>query len=457
VTRRLTRAQDGRPAAPVKIVHVGLGNFFRAHQAWYTETAADGDQWGIAAFTGRTLGVAVDMQEQEGLYTLVIQGAEGNEYQVISSVVATHPGPDVEQLLAYFASPELAIVTSTVTEAGYVRNAAGGLDAGNEAVKADVDALRAGNLTGVRTAPGKFVAGLLTRRAAAGAAPLTFCPCDNIPDNGEMVERVIRDLAALVDESLSAYIDDNVGFVTTMVDRITPRPTEATREAVLKDTGIDDPACVGTEPFAQWVLSGEFKAGRPAWETRGAQFVDDITPYETLKLWMLNGSHSLMAYAGTIRGKETVFEAMSDPEIAGWVNDWWDVAANHLPLPAQTVADYRAALTDRFLNPNIKHLLAQIAADGSQKIPIRIVPSLNAERAAGGAPVGAERAVAAWTLHLRGVGAPVNDAKADVVKPLGEGSLAEAVEKVCDHLGITDADARASVLALAGALEADAA
>lgn len=456
MARRLTRSQDGRPAAPVKIVHVGLGNFFRAHQAWYTETAADADQWGIAAFTGRSLGVAADMQEQEGLYTLVIQGAQGNEYQVISSVVATHSGGDVQSLLGYFASPDLAIVTSTVTEAGYIRNAQGGLDADNAGVQADIEALKSGALAAVTTAPGKFVAGLLTRRAA-DAGPLTFCPCDNVPDNGDMVEHVIRDLAAMVNPSLTAYIDENVGFVTTMVDRITPRPTDATREAVLADTGIDDPACVGTEPFVQWVLSGDFKAGRPAWETRGAQFVDDITPYETLKLWMLNGSHSLMAYAATIKGKETVFEAMSDPEIAGWVNAWWDVAAKHLPLPADEVVAYREALTDRFLNPNIKHLLAQIAGDGSQKIPIRIVPSLNAERAAGGAPVGAERAVAAWTLHLRGLGAPVNDFKADVVKPLGEGTLEEAVGKVCDYLGVSDESARASILALAQQLEAEAA
>ena len=455
MARRLSRSSDGRPAAPVRIVHLGLGNFFRAHQAWYTEVASDADGWAIAAFTGRTLGVAADMAAQEGLYTLVVQGAAGNDYQVISSVVATHSGADVQRLLDYFATPELAIVTSTITEAGYVRDASGGLDAESEGVQADVAAIRSGDLAGVKTAPGKFVAGLLNRRAA-GAGALTFCPCDNVPDNGEMVERVVRDFAALVDPSLNEWIDANVGFATTMVDRITPRPTEATHDAVLADTGIDDPACVGTEPFTQWVLSGEFKAGRPAWESGGAQFVDDIAPYEMLKLWMLNGSHSLLAYAGPILGKETVFEAMSDPTLAGWVNEWWDVAARHLPLDAATIADYRQALTDRFLNPNIKHLLAQIAADGSQKVPIRIVPALTADRAAGGAPTGAERFVAAWTLPLRGLGAPLTDAKADDVRPLGEGTLEESVAKVCDYLGLADAAARASVLELATGLEASA-
>lgn len=452
---RLSRAANGRPKAPVRILHFGLGNFFRAHQAWYTENAADADGWGIAAFTGRSLGVAEDMQRQEGLYTLIIQHAQGNEYQVINSIVATHPGPDVDQALAYFADPALAIVTSTVTEAGYVRNSAGGLDDDNPAVAADIESVKTGNLSAVTTAPGKFVAGLVARRSA-GAGAITFCPCDNIPDNGEMVEHVIRDFARAADPSLLPWIDENVGFVTTMVDRITPRPTDATMGAVKVDTGVDDPAAVATEPFAQWVLSGDFKAGRPAWETKGAQFVDDIVPYETLKLWMLNGSHSLMAYAATIKGIETVYDAISDPEVRSWVEAWWDVAARHLPLPSETVAAYRAALVERYENPNIRHLLAQIAADGSQKIPIRIVPALNADRADGNAPVGAERAVAAWTLHLRGMGAPVNDARADQVKPLGEGSLEEAVEKVCRFLKISDDRSRGSILALAQDLEAKA-
>lgn len=453
MARRLTRAQDGRPVAPVKIVHVGLGNFFRAHQAWYTETAADADQWGIAAFTGRSIGVAADMQEQEGLYTLVIQHADRNEYQVISSISATYAGGDVQQLLDFFATPELAIVTSTVTEAGYVRNDKGGLDLGNAGVQADIAAIKAGKLTSVETAPGKFVAGLLTRRAA-GAGAITFCPCDNIPDNGEMVEHVIRDLAAVVDPTLIDFIDENVGFVTTMVDRITPRPTPAIREAVLKDLGVDDPACVATEPFCEWVLSGDFKAGRPAWETRGANFVDDIAPHETRKLWLLNGSHSLMAYSATIKGHSTVYEAITDPEVRGWVEAWWDVAARHLPLDPKLVSDYRKALIDRFSNPNIKHLLAQIAADGSQKVPIRIVPALLGDRKAGLMPTGACRVIAAWTQHLRGNGAPVNDAKADVVKPFGEGTLEESVDKVLAYLGIEDAAVKAEVIRLAEELVA---
>lgn len=455
MTRRLSRSADGRPAAPVRIVHLGLGNFFRAHEAWYTENAPDADAWGIAAFSGRSLGVAEQMREQDGLYTLVVHAAGGNEYQVISSIVATHPGPDVAVLLDYFRSPEVAIVTSTITEAGYLRDESGGLAAQLPAVQADIAAIQAGDLASVTTAPGKFVAGLVARREA-GAGPITFVPCDNIGENGPMLERVLRDFAALADPTLLGWIDDFVGFVTTMVDRITPRATEATFAAVEADCGVDDPAAVGTEPFSQWVLSGDFVAGRPAWEAAGAQFVDDIAPYETLKLWMLNGSHSLMAYTGPVLGRPTVFEAMSDPTIAGWVNEWWDVAAKHLPLPADEVASYRVSLTERFLNPNMVDHLSRIAADGSLKIPIRIVTALNAEVAAGNRPTGAERAVAAWTLHLRGLGAPLADARADQVAGFGTGTLAESVAKVCDYLGIADEGARADIVALAVEIEAKA-
>lgn len=458
MTRRLSRAAgDAAPAAPVRLVHLGVGNFFRAHQAWYTQRANDAsstDPWGYAAFTGRSAAIADDLEPQDGLYTLVTQGAEGNDYDVIASLSAVHPSEDLAAWRRYFASPELAIVTSTVTEAGYCRDASGGLAVDDPKVAADIAALTEDTEGGtVSTAPGKFVAGLLARRAA-DAGKLTFVPCDNVPDNGEMVERVVGDLAAAVDPSLTAYIDENVTFVTTMVDRITPRATEADREAVRRDTGIDDPAVVVTEPFAEWVLQGEFAAGRPAWDAAGATIVDDLRPFEQRKLWLLNGSHSLMAYAATIVGHETVSDAIADERVAGWVDEWWDVAARHLTLPAQDVQSYRDALVERYSNPNIRHLLAQIASDGSQKIAIRIVPALKADRTAGEMPTGATRAVAAWVLHLRGVGAPVADAHASEVQALVGGSLDESVDAVLGYLGLSDdAQLRDVVLAQARELE----
>ncbi|KAB7744253.1 mannitol dehydrogenase family protein [Nostocoides sp. F2B08] len=451
--RRLSRATDSRPAAPVRIVHLGVGNFFRAHQAWYTEHASDAADWGIAAFTGRSAAIAETLAPQDGLYTLVVQGAQGNDYEVIGSLSAVHAAQDLDALRGYLADPAVVIVTSTVTEAGYLRTPDGGADLANPALAADVAALRedpAG--ASVTTLPGKLVAGLLARRAAAGDAPITFVPCDNVSGNGEMVETVLRDTAGAVDPTLVEWIDRTCGFVTTMVDRITPRPTEADLAAVRVDRGVDDPAVVVTEPFTEWVLSGEFTGGHPDWESAGAHFVDDIDPFETRKLWLLNGSHSLMAYAATILGIDTVYDAIHDPRVRGWVDEWWDVAARHLPLPAEEIQGYRDALVERYENPQIHHLLAQIAADGSQKLPIRIVPALLADRAAGAMPTGAVRAVAAWVLHLRGLGAPVNDAYAAEVVPLAEGPLDEAVARILRRLGVDDPAVATAVVDEAEAL-----
>lgn len=450
--RRLSRG--GAQPSPVRIVHLGVGNFFRAHQAWYTQRAniaTPDDQWGIAAFTGRAAAIADDLASSEGLYTLVVQGASGNEYEVIGSLSAVHPAGDLDAWRGYLADPRVAIVTSTVTEVGYCRAESGGLDLADPAVSDDVAALRADPSRGVvTTAPGKFVAGLLARRAAnPDGAGLTFVPCDNIPENGAMVRRMVTDLVSQLveaDPGLAGWVEANVRYVTTMVDRITPRATDADRAAVLADTGMQDPAAVVTEPFTEWVLSGAFAAGRPAWDAGGARFVDDIMPFETRKLWLLNGSHSLMAYAATVLGHETVYDATKDPRVRGWVEEWWDVAARHLPLPAAEIQAYRDALIERYTNPSIRHLLAQIAADGSQKIAIRIVPALLADRAAGNLPTGATRAVAGWIAHLRGLGAPVNDAHADQVLPLVTGSSGQAVDNVLSYLGIDDDEVRRLVL-----------
>jgi fructuronate reductase len=435
------------------MVHLGLGNFFRAHQAWYTDRAADADQWGIAAFAGRSMGIGAELQRQDNLYTLVSVGPQGNEYRVISSLAATHSGSDVAGLLAYFTDPAVSVVTMTITEAGYARNERGELDAANPDVASDIDEIAAGNLGAVRTAPGKLVAGLVARRDA-GAGPITLISCDNVPDNGAMLERVLRDLAARAVPDLAEYLDGQVGFVTTMVDRITPRATDATWQAVQDEQGVDDPAAIATEPFSEWVLAGDVKAALPDWASAGAVFVDDVVPHELRKLWLLNGAHSLLAYAATIKGHQTVSDAIADPIVKGWVNEWWDVAARHLPLDAAVIADYRAALLERFGNPRMRDQLSRIAADGSQKIPIRIVPALKADREAGNSPLGAERAVAAWTLHLRGLGAPFNDARADKISDLGTGTLEDSVRKVCEFLDIDDRDSKAGILALARQLEA---
>ncbi len=455
----LNRAEHGRPAAPVRIIHLGIGNFTRAHQAWYTEHAADADQWGIAGFPGRTTVAPKPsprddaLDAQEGLYQLDVQHPDGDKVEVISSVSASFRSHDIEAWTRLFADPQVAIVTSTITEAGYCRDVNGNLDLTNPELIADLDKLKAGQLdVPVFTGPAKFVRGLLARRAA-DAGPITFVPCDNVPDNGEMAERIIRQAAEYVDPSLLAWIDENVGFVTTMVDRITPRASDEDAARIAELTGIVDPGLVVTEPFAEWVLAGEFKGERPAWETMGAKFVDEIRPHEMRKLYLLNGSHSLMAYCGPILGLETVYQAINDERVLGWVNAYWDDAVQQVPLPDAEKQAYRDALLDRFNNPQMKDQLARIAMDGTQKLPIRIVPHLKAIAERGGVASGATRAVAGWVLHLRGVGAPVNDANAtEVAAKANAGDLESAVAAVLEYLQVDDQQVAATVLAQANEL-----
>jgi fructuronate reductase len=207
-------------------------------------------------------------------------------------------------------------------------------------------------------------------------------------------------------------------------------PTAQDGRTVSEATGRRDGAPVVTEPFTEWVLSGECAAGRPRWQDAGATFAPDVAPFEERKLWLLNGGHPLLAYAGSIRGHATVAEAVHDEVCRRWLEQWWDEACAHLTLPADHLAGYRAALLERFANPRMRHLLAQIASDGSQKLPVRILPVLRRERAAGRIPTGATRALAGWICHLRGLSAPLTDARADEVAPAASAPLSVAVRQV---------------------------
>ncbi|GAB3596818.1 Mannitol 2-dehydrogenase [Corynebacterium faecale] len=407
MTTPLNRANADVPrSAPARLVHLGLGAFHRAHQIWYTqnaETNPDQPEWGYVSFTGRGTGVADALAPQDGLYTLVTRSGDGDSPELITSLVEAQPASNLVRLVELMADPQVAVVSMTVTEAGYHLNAADELDTGGADVQQDIAALTSAQgdtrVEELATAAGRIVYGLAARRAA-GVGGLAVMSCDNIAANGDTTRASILGMADQVDRDLAAWIRENVTFPSTSIDRITPATEAALITEVEAQTGFHDAAPVVTEPFASWIIEGDFPAGRPAWENAGVQFVDDIEQFERRKLWLLNGSHSLMAYFGQLRGHATVADAITDPECRARVESLWDEAANHLTTAGLNVPDYREQLIERFENPRIVHNLAQIAIDGGTKQRMRAVPILKAELDAGRDGGGASFSIAAWIAFV---------------------------------------------------------
>ena len=461
MTVRLLRraATEVGPARPIRMVHLGLGNFFRAHQAWFTDRAPDAAEWGIVAFGGRSGRISSPLSTQDGLYTLITRDATGDRFEIMSALSEVRAAYDHDAWLGATAAPEVAVITMTITEAGYCRRGDGGLNFDSPAIAADLATLRSDRRGAVHTAPGRLVAGLGARRRTA-AGPITIVPCDNLAGNGAATKRILQEFADAVESGLASWIADEVSVVTTVVDRITPCATPADVEAVAHRTGWCDLAPVVTEPFVEWVLEGDFPAGRPGWDAGGATFTDAAAPYEQRKLWLLNGGHSLLAYLGSVRGHDTVCDAMSDEVCRTALEAWWGVAASHLGQPADGVGAYLRALRERFTNRRLAHLLTQIAADGSAKLPVRIIPVLRAERAAGRLPVGVTDVLAAWTCTLRGGGAAVVDPMAETLIAAAAGSRIVAVRRVLGALGadlVDDDDLVTAVAATVAYLERPAA
>jgi fructuronate reductase len=362
----------------VRIVHIGIGNFSRAHQAWYTMVADAASEWGICAFTGRRPDVAQALSPQHGLYTLIERGPTGDELQVVEVVSEVRPGTDLERFVEVMASPQTAVVTLTVTEAGY--------------------APATNDLRG--SVVGRLALALVQRQQRA-SGPLAIVSCDNLHENGTVLRERVLEAADRFDGRAATAIASEISFVSTSVDRITPRVTDEDREMVTRELGLVDVSPVVTEPFSDWILSGEFPAGRPPWEVAGARFVDDIEPWELRKLWILNGAHSLLAFLGLLRGYETVLDAIGDPELVRAMEEFWDVAQRHLPnAEGMDLPAYRRETYERFANPRMGYPLLQIAGDGLDKLRNRVVPVIRAARAAGDDPEPALRIVEAWAQWL---------------------------------------------------------
>ncbi|WP_306120366.1 MULTISPECIES: mannitol dehydrogenase family protein [unclassified Roseitalea] len=416
---RLSNATVDRASADVRrpahdrarvtpgIVHLGIGNFHRAHQAVYVDDILAADPgWGIVGASLRRPDMAEALTPQDGLYTLGVREGDDTCARIIGSVLEViHAGADPAALIERLADPRIRIVSLTVTEKGYCHDpATANLDADNRAVRADLE-----NPDAPHSAPGLLVAAIRMRRAR-GIAPFTVLSCDNLPENGHVTKRVLAQFAALSDAALSDWIAGNVAFPSTMVDRIVPATTDADRAAMAALTGLDDAWPVVTEPFSQWVIEDGFGGPRPDFGAVGAQIVADVAPFEAMKLRMLNGAHSAIAYLGQLAGHQTVAEAVGDAAIADFVQAMWaEEIVPTLDVPDTDLGAYARALADRFANAALRHRTAQIAMDGSQKVPQRLLATIADRRKAGASHERLTRAVAAWIAYVAERGGAVDD------------------------------------------------
>ncbi len=392
-----------RAAQASGIVHFGIGAFHRAHQASYTDAAMNAGEsdWAITGVSLRSSNVAEQLNPQDGLFTLVERSAAGSVARHIGSVrdvlVASR---DRAAVIAAIAAPATHIVSFTITEKGYCRAADGALDL---------------SLAGTGSVFALLAEGLKLRKEARRPG-LTLLSCDNLNDNGAQLERLIGEYLAAYDPGLLDWFAANCTCPATMIDRIVPATTQADRDEVKALLGgIEDLACVVTEPFSQWVIEDRFAGPRPRWETVGAELVSTVAPYEMAKLRMLNGAHSLLAYCGLRRGLSFVHEAISDPELHALARQLMlhEAAPTLTPAAGQNLAEYADALIARFANPALNHRLIQIAMDGSQKIPQRWLETLEANRRLDRTCPAILAGLSAWLDHVSGANGPVDDPLAD--------------------------------------------
>jgi fructuronate reductase len=407
-----------RDAQAVGILHFGLGAFHRAHQAVYTDAAmAAGDcDWAIAGLSLRSAAVRDRLAPQDGLYTVTARSRDGEEVRLIGSVrQALVASGTSDKIAALLAAPATRIVSFTVTEKGYCRSPDGSLDLAGATPESIYGWLHRG----------------LALRRDAGLPGLTLLSCDNLPDNGRVLERLMAEYLDRADPALARWVAAECAFPSTMVDRIVPAITLADLDQVEQRIALRDEGAVITEPFSQWAIEDRFAGARPRWDEGGAEFVADVRLYEIAKLRMLNGAHSALAYLGPRCGHRFVHEAIADPAIRATIERLMrDEAAPTLD-PAFDAQAYADALLARFANSALPHRLQQIAMDGSQKIPQRWLAVLAWHQRHGRRCPAILEALAAWIDHIRGDTAPVDDPLADRLavlwREVGEGGIVAAL------------------------------
>lgn len=407
------------------IVHLGIGAFHRAHQAFYTEAVLNqfGGDWGIIGASLRSPGVREQLSPQDGLYTLVERSSNDEKLQVIGAVSRVLVGPEnPADLVAVMADPAIKIVSMTVTEKGYCHDpATGNLNLSNPDIQHDLI-----NLAAPKSAIGYLVAALKARKEA-GVASFTAMSCDNLPNNGEVLEKALLQFARQVSPELAQWIEQNTTFPCTMIDRIVPATTDDDRAHLERRLGLRDEGTVFTEPFTQWVVEDMFSDGRPAWEKVGVQLVDNVEIFEKIKLRLLNGAHSTLAYSGYLAGYDYVSEVMADPAFVKMVEVFHarDAGETVSAPDGFDIEFYKEQLRDRFRNKSLKHRTWQIAMDGSQKLPQRLLHTLRDQLNGSGHIDIICLGVAAWIRYVSGV-----DEKGDPIEV--SDPMAVTLRKACD-------------------------
>ena len=402
-----------------RIVHFGFGAFHRAHQALLTNRVLNqhGGDWGIceiSLFSGDQL--MSQLRQQDHLFTVMEKSAAGNQPIIIGAVKECLNAKldSLAAIIEKFCEPQVAIVSLTITEKGYcIDPATGHLDLTQPRIVHDLQ-----SPDEPHSAPGILVEAL-HRRRERGLPAFTVLSCDNIPDNGHVVKNAVLDMAAKRDPQLASWIAEQVSFPGTMVDRIVPAATDASLAEITRELGVEDPCAISCEPFIQWVIEDNFVAGRPDWGSVGAQLVDDVLPWEEMKLRMLNGSHSFLAYLGYLAGYAHISDCMQDAS--------YRRAARHLMMAEQAptlrisgvdLGAYADSLIARFSNPALQHRTWQIAMDGSQKLPQRLLDGIRIHLKQGSRWPLLALGVAAWMRYVSGVDDMGN--AIDIRDPLAE-------------------------------------
>jgi fructuronate reductase len=410
------------------IVHLGLGAFHRAHQALYTEALiARGDRrWGIVGVSLRDPHVAATLAAQDLLYSVTERHGQAARTRVVGALRSALFAPKAMlEVIAAIADPATTIVTSTVTEKGYSQNpASGDLDLADPGIRHDLS-----NPEAPRTTLGVLAAGL---RRRAATAPITVVCCDNMAGNGDTLRKLLVQYTSHLDTALARRIENDIGLPNSMVDRIVPAATPDSLDWASARLGQRDEAAIVCEPFTQWVVEDRFTGPRPAWEDAGAVLTSDVRPYQAMKLRLLNGTHSAIAYAGQLCGLETVSDAMLHPQIGAFTRRLMleDLRATVAAPPGYDVLAYCGELLKRFENPALAHRTQQIAMDGTQKVPVRWLPALRESLAAGAERPQLERALAAW-LHYLASGRS-DSGVALVISDPGAPALAERLRSAAD-------------------------